>query len=235
VAIGNELLSGKVTDTNVPFLTQELRELGLPLLEVRWIPDDIETIGATVREMSARYEVVFTSGGVGPTHDDMTLVGIARAFGVGTVRNAEMARLIAQFYRDEVNDAVLRMADLPAGAVLVYEAELKVPVVLVENVYVLPGEPTIFRRKVKAIRERFRRTPFALRKLFTSLDEGPIAAHLEETEKRFGIAVGSYPRYDADAPYRVMVTLESKERERVEQALQWLLTKIPAAEVLRTE
>lgn len=235
VAIGNELLSGKVQDTNVAFLVRELRELGLPLLEVRWIPDIVETIAATFREVSPRVEVVFSSGGVGPTHDDMTLAGLARAFDVPLRRDPELARLIGAFYGERVNESLLRMADLPANATLLHEPPLKIPVVRVANIYVLPGEPGIFRRKFTAIRERFRRAPFHLRKVFTSLDEGDIAVDLEEAERRFGVAVGSYPRYDEGAPYRVMVTLEGKERERVDEAVAWLLGRVPKEGVVRVE
>src|SRR5437016_5661940 len=110
VAIGNELLSAKVEDLNVPFLTKELRDLGLPLLEVRWIPDDVEWIAATFREVSPRFEVVFSSGGVGPTHDDVTIAGIARAFGVGLTRNQDLVRMIEHWYGGQANEAALRMA-----------------------------------------------------------------------------------------------------------------------------
>src|SRR3954469_22164976 len=90
VAIGNELLSGKVSDTNAPLAIQELRDLGLPLLEIRTIPDDVETIAATFRDLSPRFEVVLSSGGVGPTHDDVTFEGIARALGVSLVRQPDL-------------------------------------------------------------------------------------------------------------------------------------------------
>ncbi len=195
----------------------------------------MDTIGEAFREVSPRFEVVFSSGGVGPTHDDVTLAGLARAFGVPLVRNARLAADIARFYGDEANEAVLRMADVPENATLLDEPGLKIPVVVVRNIYVLPGEPTIFRRKFKAIRERFRRAPFHLRKIFTRLDEGPLAAPMEEAERRFGIAVGSYPRYDDGADYRVLITLESKDAPRVEEALRFLLDKVPAGEIVRIE
>jgi molybdenum cofactor synthesis domain-containing protein len=234
VAVGNELLSGKVTDANVPFLTQELRELGLPLLEARWIPDDVETIAATFRELAPRFEVVFSSGGVGPTHDDVTFAGLARAFDVPLVRHPDLAREIRAFYGDKVNESLLRMADLPEGTTLVYEKDLVIPVTLVRNVYVFPGVPKFFQAKFRAIRERFRRTPFHLRKVYTSLDEGDIAEDLLETERRFGIAVGSYPRYDK-ADYQVLVTLESKDRAAVEDALAHLLGRIAKDAIVRVE
>jgi molybdenum cofactor synthesis domain-containing protein len=234
VAVGNELLSGKVTDANVPFLIRELRELGLPLLEARWIPDDVETIAATFRDLAARFEVVFSSGGVGPTHDDVTFEGLARAFGVPLARHPDLAREIQAFYGERTNESLLHMADLPDGATLVYEKNLVIPVVLVRNVYVFPGVPKFFQAKFNAIRERFRRAPFHLRRLYTSLDEGEIADALREAETRFGIAIGSYPRYD-DADHAVLVTLESKERARVEDALAFLLARFPQSGIVRVE
>lgn len=234
VAVGNELLSGKVADTNSPHLIHELRDLGFPLLETRTIPDDLDRIADTFREVSPAFEVVFSSGGVGPTHDDITFLGLARAFGVPVVRNAELAHDIAAFYGSETNEALLRMADLPEGAELVREPHLVIPVVLLRNIYVLPGEPNIFRRKFKAIRERFRRTPFFLRRVFTMQGEGEIAETLAETEKRFGIAIGSYPRYDT-TEYQVMITLESKGKEAVEQALEHLLARLEKPAIVRVE
>lgn len=234
IAVGNELLSGKVADQNTPFLTKELRDLGMPLLEARWIPDDLGVIAATFREVAAAYEVVFSSGGVGPTHDDVTLAGIARAFDVPLVRHAELAHEIAKFYGDKTNEALLHMADLPEGALLVRDRGLALSVVQVRNVYVLPGVPRFFQLKFDAIKERFRRTPFHLRRLYTNLDEGDIAGHLEEAERRFEISVGSYPRYDG-AEYSVLVTLESKAAARVEEALAFLRERIPPAHVVRVE
>jgi molybdenum cofactor synthesis domain-containing protein len=234
VAVGNELLSGKVADTNTPLVIAELRALGMPVLETRTIPDDVEWIARTFRELSEGFEVVFSSGGVGPTHDDVTVPGIAAAFNLPLARNAELARAIEAFYGAATNEAVLRMADIPEGAVLLHEPSLVIPVVLVRNIYVLPGEPTIFRRKFFAIRERFRRAPFFLRKVFTNQDEGEIASALAETEKRFAVVIGSYPRYDR-ADYKVMVTIESKEPERVERALAALLERLDPAAVVRKE
>ncbi|HVY62200.1 MAG TPA: molybdopterin-binding protein, partial [Planctomycetota bacterium] len=205
-----------------------------PLLEARWIPDEVETIAATFRELSARFEVVFSSGGVGPTHDDVTFAGLARAFGVPLVRHPELAREIHAFYGDKVNESLLRMADLPEGTELVREPGLVIPVTLVRNVYVFPGVPKFFQAKFRAIRERFRRAPFHLRKLYTSLDEGDIATALEEAERRFAIAIGSYPRYDG-ADYQVLVTLEAKDRDAVEKALEHLLARIPKDAVVRVE
>ncbi|RME71926.1 MAG: competence/damage-inducible protein A [Planctomycetota bacterium] len=233
VAIGDELLSGKVRDTNVAWLIEQLRALGTPLCEVRVIGDRLEQIARTFADLAPRHDHVFSSGGVGPTHDDRTLEGIARAFGLPLERNERLAALIREFYGDRTNEALLRMADLPRGAQLIEAPGLPIPVVQVRNVIVLPGEPTIFRRKFDAIRERFRQRPVVVRRLYLDLDEGPIAERLEALQRRFPeVAIGSYPRYSG-VDYRVLVTLESRDPEAVERAVAALREALGAQHVLR--
>src|SRR5262245_20670134 len=113
IIIGNEILSGKVTDTNAPFLTRELRALGVDLKRILTIPDDLDEIAAAVREFRPRYDIVFTSGGVGPTHDDVTIEGIARGFGWRVVRHPIIEARLREFYKEHVNDARLKMAEVP--------------------------------------------------------------------------------------------------------------------------
>ncbi|MBI3292394.1 MAG: competence/damage-inducible protein A [Elusimicrobia bacterium] len=235
VAIGNEILSGKIHETNANFLVQELRELGLPLKGIFTIPDELPVLKTFFAFLQPRYDVIFSIGGVGPTHDDVTFAGIAQALGLRLVRNEEFATSLKTFYRDQVNDYILKMADLPAGAELIRDPFLNIPVVRVSNIYILPGDPTIFKKKFLAIKERFRQPPFALKKIYTSLEEGDIAAPMAEAERRFpGVAIGSYPRYD-HAEYKVLVTIEGKDRAQVERAYQFLYETFPRAGILRTE
>ncbi len=233
VAIGDELLSGKVRDTNVSWAIGQLRELGTPLGEVRVIGDRLEQIARTFADLSSRFDEVISSGGVGPTHDDRTLEGIAKAFGLPLERNTRLAGLVRAFYGEATNDHLLRMADLPRGAELIEAEGLPIPVVKVRNVIVLPGEPTIFRRKFDAIRERYRQGSFHLRRIYLDLDEGPIAATLEALQARFpNVQIGSYPRY-SEVDYKVMVTIESRDRDAVEQAAEALREAVGAKHVLR--
>lgn len=235
VAIGNEILSGKIHETNAAFLVQELRELGVPLKGLFTIPDELPAIKACFTFAQPRYDIIFSIGGVGPTHDDMTLAGIAQALGVRLVRNEEFAATLKAFYGGQANAYILKMADLPEGAELIRDPFLNIPVVRVANIYILPGEPTIFKKKFLAIRDRFRRPPFTIKKIYTSLEEGEIAAPMEEAERRFhGVLVGSYPRYQ-DTNYKVLVTIEGKDREQVEGAFEFLANAFPRSGILRTE
>ena len=124
---------------------------------------------------------MFTSGGVGPTHDDVTIEGVARALGVAVVRDPRLVRAAREAsHKGRLNEARLKMAEVPEGAELVAGEELIFPAVVVRNVYVLPGVPEIFRQKFEALKERFRESPFHLCSVFVSMPEGTLADHLNE-------------------------------------------------------
>lgn len=209
--IGDELLSGKIVDENAQLLIRDLRELGVALRRIVTLSDVVEEIAEVVRDLSRRYTHVFTSGGVGPTHDDLTMEGIARAFGTKVVRHPLLEEMLRAYYGAGIAERNLRMAEVPDGAHLVGAGDKNLwPVVAYENVYILPGVPQIFRRKWGAIRERFRSAPFFLRSVYTTLDEGAMAHHLDAIVAGFpGVQVGSYPTLTA-ADYKVKVTIESK-------------------------
>jgi molybdenum cofactor synthesis domain-containing protein len=232
--IGNELLSGKVEDENARFLTRELRELGVTLARVEIIPDVEAEITEAVRLLSARYDLVFTSGGVGPTHDDVTLPAVAAAFGMPIQRNAELERLLRAGIGAAFHERDLRMADIPAGARLEYgtrvpPATTTWPVVVVENVWVLPGVPSIFRRKFESVRELFRSTPIHARAVYSRVGEGPIAGVLDEVVAAFpSVEVGSYPQLD-NPEYRVKLTLDGRDRAAVDAATEHLVRRLGEA------
>jgi molybdenum cofactor synthesis domain-containing protein len=231
VLIGDEILSGKVVDENARVLIEELRELGVQVRRMVVIPDVLDDIAATVREFSARFDHVFTSGGVGPTHDDLTMEGVARAFGMRAVRHPQLEALLRLHYGEHLLERNLRMAEVPEGAHLVDGDSPSWPVIAMRNVYILPGVPEIFRRKWRSIRERFRVAPFFLRSVFTSHEEGRIAGELDRVVGTYvGIQVGSYPRFDS-ADYKVRITLESKDQGLVEAATKDLVAALGAAVV----
>jgi len=238
IVIGDEILSGKTTDTNTPFLIGELRALGVRLSEIAVIADDIAGIGETVRRFADRFDHVFTSGGVGPTHDDLTMAGVAVAFGVPVERHPELSSILQSYYASKqttVLERNLRMADVPAGATLLGSPQLTWPVVCVHNVYILPGIPEVFRRKFEAIRERFRDVPFHLRQIFVTSEEGEIARHLDKIAQKYeGVAIGSYPLLNAaDDGHRVKITLESKDAALVQRASDELASLLGVEMIIR--
>ena len=223
LVIGNEVLSGKIEEQNARFLIGELRELGVALQCILTIPDDPEQIAAAVRDLSARFDYVFTSGGVGPTHDDVTISSIARAFNKPVVRHPELEAILRRWFGDGIDETRLRMADVPEGADLVYGGELKFPVMAYRNVYIFPGVPELFRKKFTAIRERFRVAPFYLWIVYTLEDEFDIAERLQAlADAHPAVAIGSYPNF-ATPEYKVKLTLESKIETAVATAHQALL------------
>lgn len=236
--IGNEILSGKVEEENARYLVRELRALGVSVGRIEVVPDDLEDIAATLRALSARFDVVFSSGGVGPTHDDVTLPAVAAAFGQTLARNDELERRLRQNMGPELHPRDLRMADIPTGARLVYGPAASPqtwPVVVVGNVWILPGVPSIFRRKFEAIRELFRTQPIHARAVYSREAEGAIADALDAVVAAFPtVEIGSYPRVAVAADHQVKITLDGREREVVEAATEELINRLGAA-VVRTD
>jgi molybdenum cofactor synthesis domain-containing protein len=234
IVIGDEILSGKFAEENAAFLIKELRDLGVALRRVEVIPDDVEEIAVAVSSAAARYDHVFTSGGVGPTHDDMTYEGVARAFGTRVVRHPQLEALLRGFWGDRLEERNLRIADVPDGATLV-PTNAPWPVTSVRNVYILPGVPVLFRRMFEGIRERFRAQPFHTRRVYCLADEGAIAAHLDAVVAEFAaVSVGSYPRH-GETEFKVIVTLEGKDGAVVDRAMASLVARLPPSVVVRTE
>ncbi|MFZ4628527.1 MAG: competence/damage-inducible protein A [Blastocatellia bacterium] len=235
LVIGDEILSGKTRDLNAQLLIGELRELGVSLKRIVIIPDDVEVVAASTRELSAAFDLVFTSGGVGPTHDDVTIQGIARAFGAPIVRHPELDSLIRGYFKDGVDESHLRMADLPEGTALVGGAGLSWPIPVCRNVYILPGVPEHFRRKFEAVRERFRVAPFHLHVLYTLEDEFDLATDLTAVaEAHPEVSIGSYPSFSA-SDYRVKLTLESKDPGVLQRAVEALKARLDSAQFVREE
>lgn len=233
--IGNEILSGKVVDENSPYLCRELRKLGVDVERISVIPDVIEVIGSEVRGLSKSFDFVFTSGGVGPTHDDLTLDGVALAFGRALELNDSMVGRMARAQGKPPNESLLKMARIPSGAALLDAGDLWFPVIVVENVHIFPGIPELLRRKFDSVRERFRGVPFVLRRVFVTRSESDIAASLNELLGEFpALQLGSYPRVGA-GDYHVQLTLESRDADYVTRALESLIARLPSGAVLRVE
>lgn len=236
LVIGNEILSGKVVDENSPYLCRELRQLGVDVGRILTIPDQVEEIACEVRATSERFDYVFTSGGIGPTHDDLTMQGVARAFERPLAESPTIAaRLRRATGSGELNESQLRMARVPEGARLVDAGDLWFPVVIVENVYILPGVPALLRKKFDSIRERFRGVPVLLKRVFVRRRESEIAASLNELLGEFPeLMLGSYPRIGEEA-FHVLLTLESRDAGYLQRALDALLERLPPEGVYKVE
>jgi len=226
VIIGDEILTGKFADENAAFLIGELRALGVELRRIVVIPDVLDDIAATVTDFAARFDHVFTSGGVGPTHDDVTMAGIAQGFGTRVVRDPVLEERIRAYWGAKLVEPNLRMADLPEGAALVYGKDQVWPVVAYRNVYILPGVPALFRRKFVDIRDRFRAAPMTVARVYLDADEGQIAGDLDAVVAAFpDVRIGSYPRF-TERDFKVLVTLEAHTADHVARALAMMIDRI---------
>ncbi len=209
--IGNEILSGRTTDANLPYIAGRLNDLGIRLCEVRVVPDIEAEVVNAVNALRARYTYVFTTGGIGPTHDDITADCIAKAFGVAPIENVEARRLLEERYAEagiELNEARLRMARTPEGATLIDNPVSAAPGFQVENVFVMAGVPKIMQAMFESLRERLvGGDPLLSRSIACELPEGKLAQGLGEIQARHaGVDIGSYPSYSS-AGFGVAVVL----------------------------
>jgi molybdenum cofactor synthesis domain-containing protein len=239
VVVGSEVLSAKVQDENGPWAAQRLHQLGVRLLAIETVPDRVEDVVDAVNRARARgADWIFTSGGVGPTHDDVTVGAVAQALGRRVVRSPELVTAIRGIHRDhhageEPPEAALRMADVPEGTRLL--GDPRYPTLAAGNVVMLPGVPQFFRYQFEAVARLLEAPPFHLANVFLSVGEGPIAALLDGVARAHpDVEIGSYPRFD-ETDHRVKVTLEAKDLRKVKAALEVLLQTLPAGCVVRTE
>ena len=199
LVIGNEVLSGRTQDANIKFIATGLGEIGIPLREVRIIPDVAETIIETVNDCRARFDHVFTTGGIGPTHDDITSECVAAAFGVPWEPHPEAWARMERHYRPgEFNAARQRMATMPRGAKLIDNPVSVAPGFTIGNVHVMAGVPRVMQAMFAALVPTLEGgTPVASRAVYAvGLLEGNVAAGLEAIQKRYpDLDLGSYPFY----------------------------------------
>jgi FAD synthetase len=235
VIIGNEVLSGKTQDTNSYFLCTELRRLGVEVQKISTIPDVIELIGQEVTAFSEKFDLVFTTGGVGPTHDDVTIEGIAHGFGIRVVRHPDIEQRMRHRLGADINEARLRMANVPEGAELLATEALFAPVVKIRNVFIFPGIPRILQERFHVIKETFRDAPYFLKNVYVKHGEGVIATMLNDLLGKFPqLLLGSYPVLDTPE-YKVKVTLESKDSDYLERALRSFISSLPDGAVHRID
>ena len=217
--IGNEILSGKLADQNVQPLAEKLFRLGVPLRRVVICADDIAAIVADLGMLQTTTDHVFTSGGVGPTHDDVTMKAVATYFGRPLVRSAELEAHIRQLVGDRLNEGYLRMANVPEGAKAIHVPSAPWPLIAVGNVYIMPGVPAFFRRILSALDTLVGQHDRPVsRALMVRGDEASFAAALTAVaEAHPAVAIGSYPEW-GEHGHRVKLTFDGSDVTAVERA-----------------
>lgn len=198
IIIGNEILSGRTQDKNLSHMALVLNERGVQLREARVVPDVEDEIIKAVNEARQKYTYVFTTGGIGPTHDDITSASVAKAFGVPIHRHPEAERILRVHYtEDKVNEARLKMADVPLGAELIDNPVSSAPGYRMENVFVFAGVPRIMQAMLDAVKHTLAEgKPVQTLSITCSLGEGEIAAGLTAIQNRYPqVEIGSYPHF----------------------------------------
>jgi molybdenum cofactor synthesis domain-containing protein len=228
--IGNEILSGRTPDANLAFLAHGLNEVGIRLREARVIPDDRETIVSAVNEARRKFDYVFTTGGIGPTHDDITAPCVAEAFGVKLILHPEVRRILESHYPPgAINEARLRMAHVPEGATLLPNPISRAPGFRIENVFVLAGVPQIMQATFNELKHRLRGGARLLsRSVSCALSEGALAKDLGALQERYpDLEIGSYP-YFRRSDFGVTLVVRGTDRARIAAAMAELTTLIRA-------
>lgn len=220
--IGNEVLSGRTKDKNLGFIADYLSALGIDLLEARVVSDDEADIVAAVNALRARYSYVFTTGGIGPTHDDITADSVAKAFGVGISHHPEAVAILTKYYAEtgrELNEARMRMARIPEGAILVENPVSRAPGFRMENVFVMAGVPKVMNAMMDQIAPSLTRGEIIQsRTILFQGGEGDVAKPLKDIQGKFpDVAIGSYP-FESLQGYCTNLVLRSRNGKALEAA-----------------
>ena len=220
LVIGDEILSGRTQDANSNYVARQLTAIGIDLKEVRVVGDVEEEIVAALNALRSRYDFIFTSGGIGPTHDDITADAVAKAFGVGIDYHPEAYALLeARYAPGEFNQARKRMARVPDGGTLIKNSASVAPGFQIENVFVMAGVPMVMRAMMEEVLPRLPRgAPVLSVTISTALAEGTIAQGLADIQKAYPqTAIGSYPWY-RDGKFGAQLVVRSRDQAAVEAA-----------------
>ncbi|NWR43150.1 FLAD1 synthase, partial [Regulus satrapa] len=239
IVIGDEILKGYTQDTNSFFMCRRLRALGVNVARISVVPDDVEAIAGEVAAFAARFTFVLTSGGIGPTHDDVTFEAVAKAFGERLTPHPELVALVRQFFgKTEAKCPEMKLARVPESSRLHYGTDgptgsaFKYPLVSVRNVYIFPGIPALMERALDGLAHLFRsgtRSRFHSRAVYVAADEMLIAPALDRAAAAFRarVSLGSYPDWTSNY-YRVKLTLDSESERDLEEAYGFLMKELPA-------
>ncbi|HEX9757896.1 MAG TPA: competence/damage-inducible protein A [Nitrospiria bacterium] len=233
--IGNEILSGKTEDSNSKFLCLELRKLGVTVSKVTILQDLEDEIAREIEQASKQFSWVFTCGGVGPTHDDVTIKGIAKGLSRGLFPHPDLLQILHERYGNSLNMAQQKLAQVPEGTVLIFGENGKFPVLNLENIFILPGVPIIMQKKFTLIKSRFQSMPFSIKRIFVNAYEEEIAHILDQLVEEFPeLLLGSYPHLNQEN-YKVLLTLESKDHNLLNKSFHKLINILPANFIYKSE
>lgn len=223
-------------------MCKKLRSLGVRVSRISVIPDDVDVIAGEISAFSSRFTYVLTSGGIGPTHDDVTFEAVAQAFGEGVFPHPELVSLVQKFFgKSEAWCPEMKLARIPVSSKLNYGTDkrtgdcFKYPLISVRNVYVFPGIPSLMERALEGLDHLFRndKTRFYCRQIYVNADEMAITPVLEEANAcyRRHVSLGSYPDWGNNY-YRVQLTLDSDSEPRLEEAYTFLMQRLPPGVVV---
>ena len=221
LVIGDEILSGRTKDKNIGFIAEYLTNIGIDLKEVRVVADDEADIIAALNALRGRYDYVFTTGGIGPTHDDITADSVAKAFGVGISHHPDVVERFGTRFQGDLNEARLRMARVPDGAALVESATIMAPGFWIENVIVMAGVPSIMQAMMDIVAPKLK---VGVRMLSESVRanarEGDVGTPLREIQLAHpDTVIGSYPFVDEDKKPNTNLVVRSRDPEKLRAAM----------------
>ena len=226
IVIGNEILSGRTQDVNVSFLSKWLNDLGIRVGEVRIIEDNENEIINCINEVKNKFKYVFTTGGIGPTHDDITSQSIAKAFSLKYDFHNEAYDILEKYYKsDQFSEGRKKMAKIPEGASLIYNPSSGAPGFIVENVFCLPGVPSILKSMVSGLKNKIIGGKKILSETISIKSvESEIAKPLEEIQNQFKtVEIGSYPFFRL-GKIGVSIVIRSTEKKQIDDCCKQIIT-----------
>ncbi|XP_018336860.1 FAD synthase-like [Agrilus planipennis] len=231
IVIGDEILKGDVVDTNSSYMTPKLHEIGVQVKKIVVIGDDLKEITNEVRSFSSKYNYVITTGGIGPTHDDVTFEGVSLAFNERLIVHPELYKLCCEFFNTtDINYPGMKLSRVPQSSILTYpQSHKSYPNVRVKNVYMFPGVPQLFQKSFNLLHKElfYSPTKFYSKVLYLTVSEDKVAPYLDNLVKSNpNVLFGSYPDI-TNKLYMVRVCLESVDQDAVNSAYEKLISSIP--------
>lgn len=228
IIIGNEILSGRTQDINLSYISKNLTTIGLEICEVRIIPDIEDMIIEAINTLRLKYFYVFTTGGIGNTHDDITTACVAKAFNKRLIENAEVMAIVKNLYKDAINEACKRQALMPEEAKLISNPVSDIPSFYINNVYVLAGMPIVMRGMLQSLLPKLQHgSPIFTYSITCNLSENEIANELELIQQKYNdVEIGSYPFYQSWDNRGADFVLKSHDKQMLEKARQEVIKMI---------